>query len=185
MAFSGQKQLDGTSIQERVTILYEYLVLGRSMDQIALDYYGDKNWIISAVCQGYSEKGGKNRGKVKATQEDVLRFIQAYPDGTSDIGPTLGEFLQNRSFSNTRNFGSEYYKTNSSNDSFSPHKESLIKTHSSNDSSSIQDSLLGLGCSIVVLIVLAMTGLILKWWIISLIAVFVAIACFAGLNDGL
>lgn len=168
MAFSGQKQLDGTSIQERVTILYEYLVLGRSMDQIALDYYGDKNWIISAVCQGYSEKGGKNRGKVKATQEDVLRFIQAYPDGTSDIGLTLGEFLQNRSFSNTRNFGSEYYKTNSSNDSFS-----------------IQDSLLGLGCSIVVLIVLAMTGLILKWWIISLIAVFVAIACFAGLNDGL
>mgnify|MGYP001779567432 CR=1 FL=1 len=65
MAFSGQKQLDDTSIQERVTILYEYLVLGRSMDQIALDYYGDKNWIISAVCQGYSEKGGKNRGKVK------------------------------------------------------------------------------------------------------------------------
>ena len=38
MAFSGQKQLDGTSIQERVTILYEYLVLGWSMDQIAVDY---------------------------------------------------------------------------------------------------------------------------------------------------
>ncbi len=169
MAFSGQKQLDGTSIQERVTILYEYLVLGRSMDQIALDYYGDKNWIISAVCQGYSEKGGKNRGKVKATKEDVLRFIQAYPDGTSDIGLTLGEFLQNRSFSNTRNFGSEYYKTHPSNDSFSPHKESLI----------------GLGCSVAVLIVLAMTGLILKWWIISLITVFVAIGCFADLNDGL
>ncbi|WP_073688605.1 hypothetical protein [Streptococcus salivarius] len=170
MAFSGQKQLDDTPIQERVTILYEYLVLGRSMDQIALDYYGDKNWIISAVCQGYSEKGGKNRGKVNATKEDVLRFIQAYPYGTSDIGLTLGEFLQNRSFSNARNFGSESYKTHSSNDSFSSHKES---------------SLIGLGCSVAVLIVLAMTGLILKWWIISLIIVFVAIGCFTDLNDGL
>lgn len=91
--FSGQKQLNQVTDHMRVTILYEYLVLGYSMDEIALSYYDDKNWAVSAVCQGYSEKGGRNRGKVRASQEEIWRFVHTYPNGTYDLGITLSDFL--------------------------------------------------------------------------------------------
>lgn len=97
--YNGYEKLKQVSERERVTILYEYLVLGESMDQIAQRYYNNKNWIISTVCKGYSEKGGINRGRAKgATIEDVRQFIRTYPYGTYDIGITFLDFLGHSGF---------------------------------------------------------------------------------------
>lgn len=84
-----------TSVEERVEVLYRYLVKGESGQEIAEQYYNNKNyaWKISAITQGYSEKGGKNRGKVNTTKILINRFVSSYPHGTYKSEITLSDFL--------------------------------------------------------------------------------------------
>lgn len=83
-----------TTIDERVEVMYSYLVKGESGVYIASTYYHNENyaWKISAITQGYGEKGGKNRGKVSATKEEIKSFVESHPDGTYQSGLTIGEF---------------------------------------------------------------------------------------------
>lgn len=85
-----------TSIEERIEVLYLYLVKGESSGFIAENYYKNKNyaWKISAITQGYSEYRGKNRGKVATTKENIKKFIEAYPKGTYDKGLTLSDWIE-------------------------------------------------------------------------------------------
>ncbi|HFI0047846.1 TPA: hypothetical protein ACGOSV_000198 [Streptococcus suis] len=84
-------------MEERVEVLYRYLVQGESSTQIAETYYMDKFyfWKILAITQGYGEKGGDNRGQVSATRVSINNFIETYPNGTYDIGLTLSDWLKN------------------------------------------------------------------------------------------
>lgn len=84
-----------TSKEERVEVLYRYLVNGESGSFIAEDFYSNKNyaWKISAITQGYCEKGGKNRGKVNTTKLLIYKFVSSYPNGTYKSGITLSDFL--------------------------------------------------------------------------------------------
>lgn len=86
MGFGLLKNFLQTSNDERVEVLYRYLVQGESGTQIAESYYNNKNyaWKISAITQGYSEKAGVNRGKIVTTRENIKKFIATYPKGTYD-----------------------------------------------------------------------------------------------------
>lgn len=86
-----------TSIEERIEVLYLYLVKGESSGFIAENYYKNKNyaWKISAITQGYSESKGMNRGKVSTTKDNIKNFIETYPKGTYDKGLTLSEWIEN------------------------------------------------------------------------------------------
>ena len=88
-----------TSKEERVEVLYRYLVNGESGSFIAEDFYSNKNyaWKISAITQGYCEKGGKNRGKISTTPEEIKAFVEDYPNGTHEIGLTFSDWLVNGS----------------------------------------------------------------------------------------
>ena len=103
-----------TSKEERVEVLYRYLVNGESGSFIAEDFYSNKNyaWKISAITQGYCEKGGKNRGKISTTPEEIKAFVEGYPNGTHEIGLTFSDWLVNGSRQRTselkeiaKNFG--------------------------------------------------------------------------------
>lgn len=96
MGFGLLKNFLQTSNDERVEVLYRYLVQGESGTQIAESYYNNKNyaWKISAITQGYSEKAGVNRGKIVTTRENIKKFIATYPKGTYDKALTLSEWLE-------------------------------------------------------------------------------------------
>ena len=85
-----------TSKEERVEVLYRYLVNGESGSFIAEDFYSNKNyaWKISAITQGYCEKGGKNRGKISVTKDEIKFFVESYPTGTYDTGLTISDWLE-------------------------------------------------------------------------------------------
>lgn len=85
-----------TSKEERVEVLYRYLVNGESGSFIAEDFYSNKNyaWKISAITQGYCEKGGKNRGKISVTKAEIKFFVESYPTGTYDTGLTISDWLE-------------------------------------------------------------------------------------------
>ncbi|HEM6338642.1 TPA: hypothetical protein U2D04_000204 [Streptococcus suis] len=94
MTFSLLKNFLQTNMEERVEVLYRYLVQGESSTQIAENYYMNKNysWKISAITQGYSEKGGVNRGRVSVTRDELDAFVYSNPDGTYKSGLTVGDF---------------------------------------------------------------------------------------------
>lgn len=95
MSFGLLKDFLETTEEERVEVLYRYLVKGETGSYIAEDLYRNKNyaWKVSAITQGYNETGGKNRGKVNTNKETILLFVKSYPKGTYETGVTLLEFL--------------------------------------------------------------------------------------------
>ena len=95
MSFGLLKDFLETTEEERVEVLYRYLVKGETGSYIAEDLYRNKNyaWKVSAITQGYNETGGKNRGKVNTNKETILVFVKSYPKGTYEAGVTLLEFL--------------------------------------------------------------------------------------------
>ena len=95
MSFGLLKDFLETTEEERVEVLYRYLVKGETGSYIAEDLYRNKNyaWKVSAITQGYNETGGKNRGKVNTNKETILLFVKFYPKGTYETGVTLLEFL--------------------------------------------------------------------------------------------
>ncbi|WP_073688606.1 hypothetical protein [Streptococcus salivarius] len=95
MSFGLLKDFLETTEEERVEVLYRYLVKGETGSYIAEDLYRNKNyaWKVSAITQGYNETGGKNRGKVNTNKETILIFVKSYPKGTYETGVTLLEFL--------------------------------------------------------------------------------------------
>lgn len=99
MGFGLLKNFLQTSNDERVEVLYRYLVQGESGTQIAESYYNNKNyaWKISAITQGYSEKAGVNRGKIVANIDEIRLFVETYLEGTYEKGITLSTWLQNNS----------------------------------------------------------------------------------------
>lgn len=95
MSFGLLKDFLETTEEERVEVLYRYLVKGETGSYIAEDLYRNKNyaWKVSAITQGYNETGGKNRGKVNTNKETILLFVKSYPKETYETGVTLLEFL--------------------------------------------------------------------------------------------
>lgn len=95
MSFGLLNDFIQTSNEERIEVLYRYLVKGESGTYIAENYYNNKNyaWKISAITQGYCEKGGKNRGKVSATIDEIKLFVETYFEGTYQSGITLTDWL--------------------------------------------------------------------------------------------
>ena len=95
MNFGLLSDFSKTSVEERAEVLYRYLVKGESGAYIAEEYYNNKNyaWKISAITQGYCEKGGKNRGKVNTTKFLIHKFVSSYPNGTYKSEITLLDFL--------------------------------------------------------------------------------------------
>ena len=78
MSFGLLKDFLETTEEERVEVLYRYLVKGETGSYIAEDLYRNKNyaWKVSAITQGYNETGGKNRGKVNTNKETILVFVR-------------------------------------------------------------------------------------------------------------
>ncbi|RSJ90307.1 MULTISPECIES: hypothetical protein [Streptococcus] len=96
MSFGLLKDFLETTEEERVEVLYRYLVKGETGSYIAEDFYSNKNyaWKISAITQGYCEKGGKNRGKISVTKSEIKSFVESYPTGTYDTGLTISDWLE-------------------------------------------------------------------------------------------
>ncbi|HEL9638406.1 TPA: hypothetical protein U0K45_000872 [Streptococcus suis] len=118
MSFGLLNDFIQTSNEERIEVLYRYLVKGESGTYIAENYYNNKNyaWKISAITQGYCEKGGKNRGKVSATIDEIKLFVETYPEGTYEHGITISNWLQNKSNSESSSFSTKRIDTVTSKD---------------------------------------------------------------------
>lgn len=109
MSFGLLNDFLNTSLDERVEVLYRYLVKGESGNYIAEELFNNKNyaWKIYAITQGYCEKGGKNRGKVPATIDEIQLFVETYPEGTYEHGITISNWLQNKSSSESSSFATK------------------------------------------------------------------------------
>ncbi|HEM5123786.1 TPA: hypothetical protein U1246_001714, partial [Streptococcus suis] len=118
MSFGLLNDFLNTSLDERVEVLYRYLVKGESGNYIAEELFNNKNyaWKISAITQGYCEKGGKNRGKVPATIDEIQLFVETYPEGTYEHGITISNWLQNKSNSESSSFATKRIDTVTSKD---------------------------------------------------------------------
>lgn len=95
MAFGLEKDFLKIPKEEKIDILYKYLVEGKSGSQIAEELYQNKNyaWKVSAVKQGYNFNGRDFRGKYKISVKKIEEIIRKYPEGVFDKNINLEEEL--------------------------------------------------------------------------------------------
>lgn len=95
MAFGLEKDFLKIPKEEKIDILYKYLVEGKSGSQIAEELYQNKNyaWKVSAVKQGYNFNGRDFRGKYKISVKKIEEIIKKYPEGVFDKNINLEEEL--------------------------------------------------------------------------------------------
>lgn len=95
MAFGLEKDFLKIPKEEKIDILYKYLVEGKSGSQIAEELYQNKNyaWKVSAVKQGYNFNGRDFRGKYKISVKKIEEIVKKYPEGVFDKNINLEEEL--------------------------------------------------------------------------------------------
>lgn len=95
MAFGLEKDFLKIPKEEKIDILYKYLVEGKSGSQIAEELYQNKNyaWKVSAVKQGYNFNGRNFRGKYKISVKKIEEIVKKYPEGVFDKNINLEEEL--------------------------------------------------------------------------------------------
>lgn len=95
MAFGLEKDFLKIPKEEKINILYKYLVEGKSGSQIAEELYQNKNyaWKVSAVKQGYNFNGRNFRGKYKISVKKIEEIVKKYPEGVFDKNINLEEEL--------------------------------------------------------------------------------------------
>ena len=180
-----------------------------NMQMVGLRVFGDENYsfTVSLIhrCYNFSgQNGGKYRNGCKfeqatgycVTRSDIEAFIKKYPNGTFNNGVTFEDFLITR----IRSKGSQYntssvpqYARSSApirqsvsqqnTDPFNQQYNYYPQNYGKNRISTERSKMLmtGLGCiGILILLVLLISGGLFRYWIISLIILFLTVGAFAS-----
>lgn len=205
-------QFSGLSVKKKLDSMELYLIGANgykyNMQEVGARVFGDENYsyTVSLIHRCYNF-AGQNSGKYKngckfeqtfdyrVTRKDIEAFIKKYPNGTFNQGITFEDFLK------TRINSAKSAQLKPQKQTIPRQTQRVVQQHQRNiqqyneqnynysnnnqmSNERVKPLMIGIGSiSILLLLILLVTGGLFRHWIISLIVLFITIGAFGSLKE--